>query len=126
MENKYSLSINSAKRIVEVRLTSTVNLNLIEEILKELKQYIAEDYQIRLVGYIRKCNYLRAFTLALSLFGHDDRIVFENKARYSKAERKEYRKVVMDLRRRGYSVKEISECLSIPLKTIYRWLASQT
>lgn len=61
--------------------------------------------------------------LVLSLFGNENRIILENKARYSRAERKKSKALVKELRSRGCSVKQIAEILNIPLKTIYRWLA---
>ena len=64
--------------------------------------------------------------LALSLFGNENRVIFENKARYSKAERRKSRVMMRKLRKRGYSAKQISEELGIPLKTIYRWLKSES
>lgn len=124
MVSKYSVSVDSSRKVVEVRFASTANFDLVEEILKGLKQYIAEDYQIKFIGYInRECHYLRAFMLALSLFGHENRIVFENKARYSKSDRRKCKVLVKELRMKGYSAKQISENLNIPLKTIYRWLS---
>jgi len=122
----YSITVKPESRVVEVRFASSANFNSIEEALMGLRGYIAGDYQVRIVGYINtRCNYLRAFMLALSLFGNEDRIVFENKARYSKAERKRSKALVRDLRSKGYSVKQISENLNIPLKTVYRWLAEK-
>lgn len=124
MEERYTVSVDSAKKMVEVRFGANINFDLIEEILMSLKRYIAEDYQVKFIGYInRECNYLRAFMLALSLFGHEGRVVFENRARYSKAERRKCKVFVKDLRRQGYSARQISEKLNIPLKTVYRWLA---
>jgi len=122
----YSITVKPESRVVEVRFASSANFNSIEEALMNLRGYISGDYQVRIVGYINtRCNYLRAFMLALSLFGNGDRIVFENKARYSKAERKRSKALVKDLRSKGYSVKQISENLNIPLKTVYRWLAEK-
>jgi hypothetical protein len=123
MDKKYSIRVISESKIVEVDFGSFVSLDLIEEILNQLREYIAEGYQIKLIGYIsRKYNYIKAFTLALSLFGKEDRIIFENKAKFSKAERKLKKEQMQELRRRGYNAKKISEELGVPLKTIYRWL----
>lgn len=124
MKERYTISVDSVKKMVEVKFGANVNFDLIEEILMKLKRYITEDYQIKFIGYInRECNYLRAFMLALSLFGHEERVIFENKARYSKAERRKCRAIVKDLKRQGYSARQISEKLNIPLKTVYRWIA---
>ncbi|MCQ5337089.1 MAG: helix-turn-helix domain-containing protein [Candidatus Methanomethylicia archaeon] len=123
MDKKYSIRVISESKIVEVDFGSFVSLDLIEEILNQLREYIAEGYQIKLIGYIsREYNYIKAFTLALSLFGKEDRIIFENKAKFSKAERKLKKEQMQELRRRGYNAKKISEELGVPLKTIYRWL----
>ncbi|MCQ5341022.1 MAG: helix-turn-helix domain-containing protein [Candidatus Methanomethylicia archaeon] len=123
MDKKYSIKVISESKIVEVDFGSFVSLDLIEEILNQLREYIAEGYQIKLIGYIsREYNYIKAFTLALSLFGKEDRIIFENKAKFSKAERKLKKEQMQELRRRGYNAKKISEELGVPLKTIYRWL----
>jgi hypothetical protein len=123
MDKKYSIRVISESKIVEVDFGSFVSLDLIEEILNQLREYIAEGYQIKLIGYIsREYNYIKAFTLALSLFGKEDRIIFENKAKFSKAERKLKKEQMQELRRRGYNAKKLSEELGVPLKTIYRWL----
>jgi len=124
MANKrYSIEVRPESKMVEVRFTSAVSLYMIEEVLNQLRGYIAEDYCVKLVGYInRESNYLRAFMLALSLFGNENRIIFENKARFRKAERRLRKRQMLELRSRGYNAKQISEELNIPLKTIYRWL----
>lgn len=124
MGGKYSVLVDSERRVVEVRFDTRMNFDTVEKALMELKRYVAEDYKVKLVGYInRDCHYLRAFMLALSLFGHENQIIFENKARYSKAERRKSKTLVKELRRQGYTAKQISERLNIPLKTIYRWLS---
>jgi len=119
----YSIEVRSESKMVEVKFTSAVSFYTIEEVLNQLRGYIAEDYCIKLVGYInRESNYLRSFMLALSLFGNENRIIFENKARFRKAERRLRKRQMLELRNRGYTAKQISEELKIPLKTIYRWL----
>ncbi len=123
---RYVVEVKPEEKLVEVRFASSLNFDLVEQVLNQMKVYIAKDFQIKLVGYInRECNYLRAFMLALSLFGNEDRVIFENKARYSKAERRKSRIMMRKLRKKGYSAKQISEELGIPLKTIYRWLKSE-
>lgn len=124
--DRYSVIVKPENRTVEVKFNSSVNFDLMERVLNQLRHYIAENYQIRIMGYInRDCNYLRAFMFALSLFGVEDRIVFENRSRYSKAERRKNKVLVRELRSRGYSIKQIATDLNIPLKTIYRWAAKQ-
>ncbi|MCX8191187.1 MAG: helix-turn-helix domain-containing protein, partial [Nitrososphaerales archaeon] len=121
--NEYSIEVNSQSKVVEVTFASIITLDMVESILNRLKNYIAENYQIKIVGYInREYKYLRAFTLGLSLFGNEDRVIFENKAKFRRAERRLIREQMKELRDKGYSVKQISERLNIPLKTIYRWL----
>lgn len=125
-KEKYSVVVKPESRLVEIRFSSPMSFDLMEETLSQIKQYIAEDYRVRIIGYMsRDCNYVRAFMLALSLFGNEDRVTFENKARYSKAERRRSKALVKDLKSKGYSAKKIAEDLNIPLKTIYRWLAEQ-
>ncbi|MEM2239525.1 MAG: helix-turn-helix domain-containing protein [Candidatus Bathyarchaeia archaeon] len=122
---KYSVEVKPENRLVEVRFASNVNLNSIEYVLNQLRSYIAEGYRVELIGYVnRESNYIKAFTLALSLFGNDGRVVFKNKSRFSKAERRKYRKLVQELKDKGYDVRRISEEFNIPLKTVYRWLKS--
>lgn len=122
-KEKYSVIVRPERRLVEIRFSSPLNLDLMEEALGQLKGYLAEDYRIKIVSYVdRSRNYIRAFMLALSLFGYEDRVIFENKARYSKAERRQRKEIAKDLKNRGYSAKRIAEDLNIPLKTIYRWL----
>lgn len=126
VSERYSIAVKPDSRLVEIRFSSPMNFDLMEEALSQIKSYIAEDYQIKVISYInrdRDYNYIRAFMLALSLFGNEKRIVFENKARYSKADRRRSRAIVKELKSKGYSAKQIAESLNIPLKTIYRWLA---
>ncbi len=125
-KRRYVVEVKPEERLVEVRFTSSMNFNLVEHVLNQMRAYIAKDFQIKLIGYMnRECNYLRAFTLALSLFGNEGRVIFENKSRYSKAERRKSRILMRKLREKGYSAKQISEELGIPLKTIYRWIKSE-
>jgi hypothetical protein len=123
VNGEYSIEVKSESRMVEVKFASAVSFYMIEEVLNQLREYIAENYRIKLVGYInRESNYLRAFMLALSLFGNENRIIFENKARFRRAERKLRRRQMLELKSKGYTAKQISEELNIPLKTVYRWL----
>lgn len=125
-DRRYVVEVKPEERLVEVRFASTINFDLIEHVLNQMRIYINKDFRIKLIGYInRECNYLRAFMLALSLFGNENKVIFENKARYSKAERRKSRVKMRKLRERGYNVKQISEELGIPLKTIYRWLKNE-
>ncbi len=121
---KYTLNIRHEHKVVEVIFgSSSMSFKHIKPILSQLKSYIIEGYQIKFKGYLtRESSELRAFMFALSLFGFENRIVFENKSRYSKADRRRKRKLAYELRNKGYSVREISEELNVPLKTVYRWL----
>ncbi|MEM1588297.1 MAG: helix-turn-helix domain-containing protein [Candidatus Bathyarchaeia archaeon] len=127
IDKKYSIEVNSEAKIIEVKFASSINFDMVEETLNQLKNYIAENYSIKLIGYINKdYNYIKAFMLALSLFGNEKRIIFENKAKFRKAERKLLKKQMQELRREGYKAKQISEKLGVPLKTIYRWFNEET
>lgn len=120
---RYSVEVKSQSKMVEVKFASSITLDMLEDALNQLHKYVAENYRIKVVGYInRKYNYLRAFMLALSLFGNEDRIIFENKAKIRRAERRLMREQTLELRNKGYKAKQISEVLNIPLKTVYRWL----
>jgi hypothetical protein len=124
---KYSIKILSESKIIEVDFRTYLSFDTVEEVLNQLREYIAEDYRIKIMGYInREYNYIKAFMLALSLFGKEDRIIFENKAKFSKAERRLKKERIQELRRMGYSAKQISEELGVPLKTIYRWLKEES
>lgn len=124
VNERYSITVKPESQLVEIRFSSSMNFDLMERALSQMKKYIAENYQIKVISYTnRDCNYIRAFMLALSLFGNENRIIFENRARYSRAERRKSRALVKELRSKGYSPKQIAENLNIPLKTIYRWLA---
>jgi hypothetical protein len=126
MNRSYSVEVNSESKVVEVELRTPISLDIVEEVLNQLRKYIAEDYRIKVIGYIaREYNYLKAFTLALSLFGKEDRVVFENKARFNRAERRLKKKQMQELRSKGYNAKQMSEALGVPLKTIYRWLKEE-
>jgi hypothetical protein len=123
MNIRYAIEVKSESKIVKVEFGPSISFDMIEEVLNQLRKYIAEDYRIKLIGYInREYNYLKAFTLALSLFGKEDRVIFENKAKFNKAERRLKKRQIQELRSMGYNAKQISEELSVPLKTIYRWL----
>ncbi|MEM3553241.1 MAG: hypothetical protein QXE15_06405, partial [Candidatus Bathyarchaeia archaeon] len=79
IDKKYSIEVNSEAKIIEVKFASAINFDMVEETLNQLKNYIAENYSIKLIGYINKdYNYIKAFMLALSLFGNEKRIIFEN------------------------------------------------
>jgi hypothetical protein len=124
---KYSIKILSESKIIEVDFRTYLSFDTVEEVLNQLREYIAKDYRIKIMGYInREYNYIKAFMLALSLFGKEDRIIFENKAKFSKAERRLKKERIQELRRMGYSAKQISEELGVPLKTIYRWLKEES
>ncbi|MGC8998438.1 MAG: helix-turn-helix domain-containing protein [Candidatus Bathyarchaeia archaeon] len=123
MSRRYSIEVKSESKMVEVEFGPSISFDMVEEALNQLRKYVAEDYRIKLIGYInREYNYLKAFMLALSLFGKEDRVIFENKARFNKAERRLKKRQMQELKSKGYSAKQISENLGVPLKTIYRWL----
>jgi hypothetical protein len=123
MNRSYSVEVKPESKMVEVNLRAPISLDIVEEVLNQLRKYIAEDYHIKIIGYItREYNYLKAFTLALSLFGKEDRVIFENRARFNRAERRLKKKQMQELRSKGYNAKQMSEALGVPLKTIYRWL----
>ncbi|MCD6465730.1 helix-turn-helix domain-containing protein [Candidatus Bathyarchaeota archaeon] len=125
-ERQYTVEVKPEIKVVEVNFISSVNFSLIEDALNSLRNYIAEDYKIKLIGYINKeSNYLRAFMLALSLFDKQDRIIIKNKARFSRSDRRKRMRKARELRKKGYSVKQIANDLDIPLKTVYRWLNKQ-
>jgi len=123
MNRGYSIEVKSESKTVEVEFGPSISFDMVEEVLNQLRGYIAEDYRIKLIGYInREYNYIKAFTLALSLFGKEDRVIFENKAKFNKAERRLKKRQIQELRSMGYNAKQMSEELGVPLKTIYRWL----
>lgn len=120
---EYSIEVKPQSKTIEVTFASAVTFDMVEDVLNQVRGYVAENYQIRIMGYVNmESNYLKAFMLGLSLFGNEDRIVFENKAKFRRAERRLIREQVQELRDKGYSAKEMSEKSNIPLKTIYRWL----
>ena len=120
----YSIDVKHSEKLVEILFTTTsVPFSSVREALLEVKEYIAKGYRVRVRGYLyRESRMLQAFTFALSLVGMEDIIIFENKSRYSKAERRVLREKARSMRRRGMSVKQISEELRVPLKTVYRWV----
>jgi hypothetical protein len=119
----YSIEVKSQTKVVKVTFTSVITLDMVEDVLNQLREYVAENYQIKMLGYVNtETNYLRAFTLALSLFGKEDRVVFEDKAKFRRAQRRLMREKIQELKDKGYSVKQMAEESNIPLKTIYRWL----
>jgi hypothetical protein len=126
MNRSYSIEVKSESKMVKVEFGPSISFDMVEEVLNQLRKYIAEDYRVKLIGYIsREHNYLKAFTLALSLFGKEDRVIFENKAKFNKAERRLKKRQMQELRIKGYKAKQMSEALGVPLKTIYRWLKEE-
>jgi hypothetical protein len=124
---EYSIEVIPENKIIEVKFASAISFDKLEEAINQLRSYIAENYCIKLIGYINKeFNYLKAFMLALSLFGNENRIIFENKAKFRRAERKIKRRQMQELKSKGYNAKQISEELDVPLKTIYRWFKEET
>lgn len=124
---EYSIEVIPENKIIEVKFASAISFDKLEEAINQLRNYIAENYCIKLIGYINKeFNYLKAFMLALSLFGNENRIIFENKAKFRRAERKIKRKQMQELKSKGYNAKQISKELNVPLKTIYRWFKEET
>lgn len=121
---RYTVKIRDDVKVVDIVFNSTVmNFNVIKPALKELKQFIAKGYKIKLKGYMgKRSRSIEAFQFALSLLGKDDCIVFINKSRYSKAERRKMKIRALELRMKGFSAKQISKELNIPLKTVYRWI----
>ena len=120
----YSVDVDHSGKLVEILFTGTsVPFSSVKEALLEVREYIAMGYRVRVRGYLyRESKALQAFTFALSLVGMEDTVVFENRSKYSKARRRELREKARDMRRRGMSVKRISEELGVPLKTVYRWV----
>jgi len=120
----YTVDIQPESKVVIVTFSgSSMNFKAIKSALIQLKSYIIEGYQIKLRGYMtRESSSLKAFMFALSLIGQENRIILENKSRYSKAERRKMRVKARELRRKGFTAKQISRELNIPLKTVYRWI----
>lgn len=125
-EKGYTVEVKPELKIVEVNFISSISFSLMEDALNSLRDYIAKDYKIKIIGYLnRESNYLKAFMLALSLFDKQDKIIIKNKARFSRSDRRKHMRRAMELKRKGYSVKQIANDLNVPLKTIYRWLSKQ-
>lgn len=123
----YSIEVKEEAKLVEVTFASNLNYTLMEEALSELREFVKHGYRIKLISYLdRESNYIRAFKLALSLLGKEDIVVLENKARFSRADRRKSRSIMRELRRQGQSAREISRQLNVPLKTIYRWLSQES
>ncbi|MCS7368128.1 MAG: helix-turn-helix domain-containing protein [archaeon GBS-70-058] len=122
--NAYDVEINEKDKVVTVTFhNSNMTFKVIKSALIQLKSYIERDYQIKIIGYISKeSSNLTAFKFALSLFGHENRIIIENKSRYHKFERRKLMERARELRDKGLTVKEISNELKVPIKTVYRWI----
>ena len=122
--NSYDVEINEKDKVVTVTFhNSNMTFKVIKSALIQLKSYIERDYQIKIIGYISKeSSNLTAFKFALSLFGHENRIIIENKSRYHKFERRKLMERARELRDKGLTVKEISNELKVPIKTVYRWI----
>jgi len=122
--NAYDVEINEKDKVVTVTFhNSNMTFKVIKSALIQLKSYIERNYQIKIIGYISKeSSNLTAFKFALSLFGHENRIIIENKSKYHKFERRKLMERARELRDKGLTVKEISNELKVPIKTVYRWI----
>jgi len=120
----YEVKVKEEKKVIEITVISTnPSFRHIRDALTEVKPYISKGFRVVVRGYFNKRNrVLEAFLFALSLVGKGEVIVFKNKARYARKERKELRNKARELRTKGYTIKQISRELKIPLKTIYRWV----
>lgn len=121
---RYSINILNESKLVEIDFLGTsVPFDSLQEALTEVRDYISKGYRIKIKGYfIHESKTLKAFLFALSLVGYEKIIVFENKSRYSKSVRRELRRRAIELKKMGWTPKQISEELNIPVKTVYRWL----
>jgi len=97
----------------------------VREALVETKKYLDKGYQIVVEGYFSGKDYSRevkTFLFALEVLGQEKRILFLNRAKYRKAERRKLRIKAEKLYVKGKKVKEIAQKFGIPEKTVYRWL----
>ncbi len=126
-ERMYNISVKHGDKTVEILFTGTSTpFSSIKKALLEVREYIKTGYKVRVRGYMYKeSKVLQAFIFALDLVGMEDVIVFENKSRYSKSQRKLLKRKAISLRRSGMTVKEISRELHVPLKTVYRWVKEE-
>ncbi|MCS7373651.1 MAG: helix-turn-helix domain-containing protein [archaeon GB-1845-036] len=124
---EYVIKLVPEERRVDVIFTgSYMNFRNVKLALLEIKEYIGKGYRVKLKGYShRHSSDLDAFFFALKIVGYEDKIVFEEKARYSRSKRKAMMNRAIDLWERGIPVKRISEELNIPLKTVYRWISKR-
>ncbi len=121
--HKLDINIIEKERLIEVDVNGSISFKKIKPILCDLKHYVDRGYRIKIRGYIvRNTVALDAFKYALYLVGCSDIITFENKSKYNKAFRRKARLKAIELKKKGYSIKEISKELNIPMKTVYRWL----
>ncbi|RLF16241.1 MAG: hypothetical protein DRJ97_01410 [Thermoprotei archaeon] len=105
---------------------ATVTFEQVKEALSEVKEFFDEGYRVRIKGYLsRRSEALEAFMFAVEFLGFKERLMFEERARYHKAERRTLKGRVVELSRRGLTVKEIASEVKVPLKTIYRWLKEE-
>lgn len=120
----YKVNRLDERREVEVLFEgSTVTFKQVKEALMEVKPLFDEGYKVRIRGYLsRRSEALEALMFAIDFLGFSGRVVFEERARYHKAERRALRERVVELSRRGVSVREIASEVNVPLKTVYRWL----
>lgn len=124
----YGIRVYSYDKLVEITFNpSFVNFETLRKALTEVKHYIGEGYRVKLRGYSGfNTKTVEAFRFALLLLDKTDTIIFEGRSRYKKSERRRLRREAVKLMRRGYSAKRISEELRIPLKTVYRWMKTET
>ncbi|RLE64412.1 MAG: hypothetical protein DRJ38_05575 [Thermoprotei archaeon] len=124
---KYNISVKHGDRIVEILFTGTSTpFSSVKKALLEVREYIKTGYRVKVKGYMYKeSKVLQAFIFALDLVGMENVIIFENKSRYSKSKRKTLKRKAISLRKSGMTVKQISQELHVPLKTVYRWVKEE-
>lgn len=121
---RYRVNVDREEGVVDLLFEgASVTFEQVRAALDEIRAHFARGYKVKIRGYLaRKSEALEAFMYAVEFLGQGDRIVFEERARYSRAERRAKRTRALELRRQGRGAREISEEVGVPLKTVYRWL----
>ena len=127
IKTAYKIDRREEDKVVEISLRgSSLTFEQVRGALLEVKELFDKGYKVKIKGYLsRKSEAIEAFMFAVNFLGYNERVVFEEKAKYRKKDRKVLRKKAVELSKKGLSVKDIIAEINVPMKTVYRWLKEE-
>ncbi len=120
------VKVDDRGKEVKISLTRGVlTFPMVKRALTSVKGYLDRGYHVTISGYSANkelSREIKAFMFALEILGQKEKIVFVEKARFRRAERRKLKADVKALYSQGRKVKELAQQFKIPEKTIYRWI----